>query len=60
MTAAQDLRDRMIDVVLEFNGTPRRRLFEYPWRADESRALLKAAGDVVDQVLALYGMEGLG
>lgn len=53
-------RDRMIDAVLEFNCTPRNRLFEYPWRDDESQALLDAAGAVVDQILGLYGMEGLG
>lgn len=46
-----DRRDRAQDVVLEFNGTPRRELFEYPYRADESRELITGADRVVVHVL---------
>lgn len=46
-----DRRDRAQDVVLEFNGTPRRELFEYPHRADESRELIAQADRVVAVVL---------
>ena len=45
--------DQMVDVVLEHNGTPRHRLFEYPFRADTSQALIDKAEHVVRRILKL-------
>jgi hypothetical protein len=45
--------DQMVDAVLEHNGTPRHKLFKYPHRADDSRDMIRAAGEVVRQILKL-------
>ncbi len=39
--------DQMVDRVLEYNRTPRRDLFEYPHRADDSRELIRSAEELV-------------
>lgn len=44
-------RERAQDAVLAFIGTPRRELFEYPHRDDESRELIAQADRVVVAVL---------
>ncbi len=43
--------DEMVDVVLEYNRTPRRDLFEYPHRADDSRKMIKSAEALVRTIL---------
>jgi len=43
--------DQMVDKVLEYNGTPRKRLFEYPYRADESRDLIRKAEELVRSIV---------
>ena len=49
----QETLDKMADVVLDYNRTPRRHLFEYPYRADESRQLIKNAEEVAWNILPL-------
>ena len=39
--------DQMVNRVLEYNRTPRRHLFEYPYRADDSRELIRNAEELV-------------
>lgn len=46
-----EITDGMVDVVLEYNRTPRRHLFEYPHRADDSRKYIKDAQDLVRNIL---------
>lgn len=45
--------DRMVDAVLEYNKTPRRHLFEYPYRDDESRDLIRSAEGLVSKILRM-------
>lgn len=44
---------KMTDVVLDSMGTPSKRLFEYPYRADESRNLIAKAEATVNKILAI-------
>lgn len=48
----KDTRDRLVNIVLDHGGTPRHRLFEYPYRDDDSRALIEAANSTVTKMLA--------
>lgn len=43
--------DKMVDVVLEYNRTPRRDLFEYPHRPDDSRKYIRDAETIVRTIL---------
>lgn len=43
----------MVDLVLEQNGTPRHKLFEYPHRDDDSRAMIAAAENLVRTILRI-------
>lgn len=45
--------EKMVDIVLAHNGTPRHRLFEYPHRDDDSRRMIQEAEMVVRRILAL-------
>lgn len=45
--------DEMVDAVLEYNRTPRRELYEYPYNEFESRDLIKNAEGLVRKVLKL-------
>jgi hypothetical protein len=42
--------DKAVDILLNYNGTPRDRLFEYPYRADESKKLIESAEYVVRRI----------
>lgn len=46
-----EVTDGMVDVVLEYNRTPRRDLFEYPHRADDSRKYIAEAHALVRNIL---------
>lgn len=46
-----DRREIAQNVILAFNGTPRHRLFEYPYRADDSHLLIAGADKAVTAVL---------
>lgn len=48
---AMEVTHEMVDTVLEYNRTPRRHLFEYPYRADESRKLIGDAEALVRTIL---------
>ena len=45
--------DEMVDAVLEHGGTPRRRLFEYPHRDDDSREMIRSAETLVRRILSM-------
>lgn len=45
--------EQMVNVVLDHSRTPRTRLFEYPYRGDESRKLIKDAEEAVKKILRL-------
>jgi len=45
--------DKMVDAVLAYNKTPRSHLFEYPYREDESLALIRSAENLVNRILQL-------
>ena len=45
--------DKMVNVMLDYNGTPRHRLFEYPYNDYESRAILQKAETAVRRIVAL-------
>ena len=45
--------DSMVDAVLDYNRTPRSHLFEYPYRADESRILINNAEILVKKILRM-------
>ncbi len=45
--------EQMVDLVLEHKGTPRRHLFEYPHRADDSRDMIASAEALVRNILRL-------
>lgn len=47
--------DKAVDVLLDYNGTPRRHLFEYPYRADESRAIIAKAEAAVRRIMGIVG-----
>lgn len=49
---------QMVDVVLEHNGTPRHRLFEYPYRDDTSQELIDKAEQLVRTILKLAALRG--
>lgn len=49
----KDTMDRMTDAVLEYNGTPRDKLCEYPYNTYDSLNLIQDAERVVRTVLAL-------
>lgn len=49
----KETMDKMVDAVLEYNKTPRRHLFEYPYRADDSQRLIANAERLVKTILAL-------
>lgn len=51
MPASPTVTDEMVDAVLEHDGTPRRRLFEYPHRDDDSREMIKEAENLVRRIL---------
>lgn len=43
--------EQLVDIVLEHGGTPRNRLFEYPYNAFESRDLTSKAENAVKSIL---------
>lgn len=43
--------EQLVDIVLEHGGTPRKRLFEYPYNAFESRELTSKAESAVKRIL---------
>lgn len=45
--------DQLVDVVLEYGGKPRRWLFEFPYREDESRQIIQIAEDTVRRMLGI-------
>lgn len=45
--------DQLVDKVLDYNRTPRNYLFEYPYRADESREIIAKAEKLVRDILGL-------
>lgn len=45
--------DKMVDAVLDYNRTPRRFLFEYPYRADDSQDLIRNAETLVKSILRM-------
>lgn len=45
--------NKMVDLVLKSNGTPRHQLFEYPHRDDDSRQMINKAETVVWEILTL-------
>lgn len=45
--------NKMVDLVLASNGTPRHHLYEYPHRADDSDRMIAKAKQVVDSILRL-------
>lgn len=42
---------KKVDLVLEFAGTPRHYLYEYPYRADESDEIIAKAERLVRKIL---------
>lgn len=57
---AEDTRHEMEDVLLEYRGTPRRHLFEYPHRDDDSRRMIAEASSVVTRLLAILQRDNKG
>lgn len=49
--------DSLVDIVLEHGGTPRRRLFEYPYNEYESRDLIAKAEKAVKSMVAIIDRE---
>ena len=49
----RDTRDKLINALLAYKGTPRHRLFEYPYRDDESRAMIDQADKTVTWLLTV-------
>lgn len=45
--------NEMVDKVLEYNGTPRRWLFEYPYNSFESNAIIKKAENLVKTMVSV-------
>lgn len=53
---SEGTRVSLVDSLLAYKGTPRHKLFEYPHRDDDSRAMIREAEAVVTAILAvLYG-----
>ena len=46
-------RERLVNLLLAHRGTPRERLFEYPYRTDESWELIQQAETAVADVLKI-------
>lgn len=46
-------RRKLVDRILEYKGTPRTWLFEYPYRADESQAIIKKAEKLLDDLIQM-------
>lgn len=44
--------DTVVSMLLRYKGTPRDRLFEYPYRDDESRELIANAETVARRIVA--------
>lgn len=53
----QEKLDKMVNIVLRAKGTPRERLFEYPYRDDESRQMIKNAENTVRSIIAVMNAE---
>lgn len=49
--------NEMVDAVLEYNRTPRRELYEYPYNEFESRDLIANAEGLVRKVLKMAESE---
>jgi hypothetical protein len=49
--------DKAVDILLSYKGTPRDRLFEYPYRADDSRKMIENAEYVVRRISATLNQE---
>lgn len=49
---SQKTFDKLVDNVLEYNRTPRKDLYEYPYNEFESRDLIKAAENLVRSMVA--------
>lgn len=45
--------DQMVNIVLEHGGTPRKRLYEYPYNDFESRDLIANAERAVKRIVAV-------
>lgn len=45
--------DQMVNIVLEHGGTPRKRLYEYPYNDFESRDLIASAERAVKRIVAV-------
>lgn len=45
-------RERLVNALLAYKGTPRHRLFEYPHRVDDSRRMIQEAESVVTAISA--------
>lgn len=45
------VRREAVDLILEFRGVPREYLFEYPYNEHESRARIKEAEGLLDELL---------
>ena len=49
---SQETMNQLVDTLLEYSGTPRRHLFEYPYRDDESRELIAKATRTARKMIA--------
>lgn len=47
----QPTKDTLVDLVLAHAGTPRRELFEYPHRDDDSRDMIRKADNTVRRIV---------
>lgn len=45
------VRREAVDLILEFRGVPRDHLFEYPYNTHESRARIKEAETLLDELM---------
>lgn len=55
-TVGQKRFESLVDFMLEQRGTPRRDLFEYPHRADDSRTYIANAERSAVEVLNILGL----
>lgn len=42
--------DAAVNILLSYKGTPREHLFEYPYRADDSRKMIENAEYIVRRI----------
>lgn len=49
----EETKDRLVDVLLEYNRTPRHQLFEYPYNERESNEILEKAERAVHRIVRI-------